>query len=378
MQASVTRMFRTMTQTPQLKHIHHRPNQGMPMQQPLMMEMRKMAQTLFQFDGKTILYDAGDWKRNDVIQYLDSMGVIDIDLVVISHPHADHIGQLTEIMHTYNVGEVWFNGVEASSQTFQNALKAVLESDADFEEPSSGDEMQVGALDIEVLHPDVLSGDSDLNRDSLSLRLTYGDISFIFTGDAYKEDERAMISHAESVQADILQLGHHGSKTSSDASFIKKVNPEVAIYSAGADNSYGHPSPETVSLIQDAGITLYGTDVHGTIIVTTDGQTYDIQTKEDGTVTPSSTGVASGNEGKKTSEKDSSSSDGTPSSDHCISINDASAEELEAIIHIGPVRAQDVIDERPFDSVSDLTKVKGIGPSRIADIEEQGLACTGG
>src|SRR5699024_6242961 len=104
------------------------------------------------------------------------------------------------------------------------------------------------------LHPASLSGSDDLNRDSLSLRFTYGDISFVFTGDAYKEDEQAMMANASSVEANFLQLGHHGSNTSSDASFIDAVDPDVAIYSAGSDNSYGHPSPETVSLIQDMGI----------------------------------------------------------------------------------------------------------------------------
>src|SRR5699024_8990019 len=121
---------------------------------------------------------------------------------------------------------------------------------------------------------------------------TYGDVSFVFTGDAYKNEELSMLSRDINVKADILQLGHHGSNTSSDPSFIKAVNPSVAIYSASSNNSYGHPSPEVVSFIQEAGITLYGTDVHGTILVTTDGKDFTIATKEDGTITPKSTGAA--------------------------------------------------------------------------------------
>lgn len=347
------------------------------------MDVGQADATLFAYDGHTILFDTGDWNRNDVINYLDSKDITDIDLVVVSHPHADHIGQLEDIMHTYNVGEVWFNGVEASSNTFQNAMKAVLESDADYAEPKTGEEMQIGSMDIEVLHPASLSGSDDLNRDSLSLRFTYGDISFVFTGDAYKEDEQAMMANASSVEANFLQLGHHGSNTSSDASFIDAVDPDVAIYSAGSDNSYGHPSPETVSLIQDRGIDLYGTDVHGTIVVTTDGQTYDVETKEDGTVSPSSTGAAESNDNSNHSggdeNKNNDSPDDTASSEgNCIDINQASIDELQEIIHIGPVRAEDVTDARPFDSVEDLTKVNGIGPARIDDIKDQGLACTGG
>src|SRR5699024_8083941 len=176
----------------------------------------------------------------------------------------------------------------------------------------------------------------------------------------------------------ILQLGHHGSNTSSDPAFIQAVDLEVAIYSAGADNAYGHPHPEVVSLIQDAGITLYGTDVHGTILVTTDGKEYDVATKEDGTITPESTGAPDNNARQETETEDEAEPDNETPTDQCVDLNQASLEELQEIIHIGPARAQDVIDQRPYDSVDDLTKVNGIGPARIADIDNEGFACTGG
>src|SRR5699024_10646185 len=218
--------------------------------------------TLFQYKDEnnsySILYDTGDWNKNDVINYLDAQNVSSIDLVVVSHPHADHIGQLAKVMNTYDVGEVWSSGGEGSSHTFQQAMEAVLASDADYDEPRAGDEMEIGPMDIEVLHPSSLTG--DLNKDSISLRFTYGEVSFVFTGDAYKEDELAMMNRAETVEATILQLGHHGSNTSSDTKFIQAVDPDVAIYSASANNSYGHPHPEVISLIQNAGITLYGTN----------------------------------------------------------------------------------------------------------------------
>jgi len=336
--------------------------------------------TLFQYtDGDnsyTILYDTGDWNKNDVINYLDAQNVSAIDLVVVSHPHADHIGQLAKIMNTYDVGEVWSSGGESSSHTFQQAMEAVLASVADYDEPRAGDEMEIGPMNIEVLHPSSLTG--DLNKDSLSLRFTYGEISFVFTGDAYKEDELAMMNRAETVKATILQLGHHGSNTSSDTKFIQAVDPDIAIYSASADNSYGHPHPEVVSLIQDAGITLYGTDVHGTILVTTDGKEYDVATKEDGTITPESTGAPDNNAHQETETEDEAEPDNEAPTDECVDLNQASPEELQEIIHIGPARAQDVIDQRPYDSVGDLTKINGIGPARIADIKNDGVACTGG
>lgn len=338
--------------------------------------------TLFQFvdqDKKyTILYDTGDWNKNDVVNYLATQDIPSIDLIIISHPHADHIGQLAQIVDTYDTDEVWMSGNTSSSGTFQQALEAVLESNAAYEEPRAGDVYDVGSMKIEVLHPSKLTG--KLNEDSISLRFTYGDVSLMFTGDAYKNEELAMVSRDISVRADILQLGHHGSNTSSDPSFIKAVNPSVAIYSASSNNSYGHPSPEVVSLIQDAGITLYGTDVHGTILVTSDGKDFTIATKEDGTITPKSTGSA--NNQKKPKKKEAKKEEGSKKESsqkkpntNCVDINKATFEELQKIIHIGPARADDVIDLRAFDKVEDLTRVSGLGPARIADITNEGKAC---
>jgi beta-lactamase superfamily II metal-dependent hydrolase len=311
-----------------------------------------------------------------VINYLDAQDISFIDLVVISHPHADHIGQLAGIMESYDVGEVWTNGAESSSRTFQQAMEAILASDADYAEPSAGDTMEIGPLQIEVLHPGSLSG--DLNKDSLSLRMVYGDISFVFTGDAYQADELEMIKRTDQLKSTFLQIGHHGSKTSSDPQFIRAVDPDAAIYSAGADNSYGHPHPEVISLMQNEGITVYGTDVHGTILISTDGKEYDVTTKEDGTISPESTGSATGNNHNQEKEKDNAETEKPDTAGDCIDINQAPEEKLQEIIHIGPVRAQDVIAQRPYDRVDDLTKVDGIGPARITDIKEEGLACTGG
>src|SRR5699024_56650 len=120
-----------------------------------------------------------------------------------------------------------------------------------------------------------------------------------------------------------------------------------------------------------AGIVLYGTDVHGTVILTTDGLTYDIQTKEDGTISPKSTGSTS----KKTSDSNKNKSKEENNTSDCVDINSASIEQVQEIIHIGPARAQDLIDLRPFDSVDDLSRISGIGPARIVDIKEQGTAC---
>ncbi len=335
--------------------------------------------TLFQYKSDseqyTILFDTGDWQGNEVPNYLSAQDVSSIDLLIVSHADADHSGQLAEVINTFDVGEVWMSGNESSSQTFQQGMKAVLASDADYDEPRTGDTFEIGSMDITVLHPDSISGNT--NEESISAKFTYGDMSFLFTGDADRDGEMKMMDSGNNVNADFLQLGHHGSNTSSDPAFIDAVSPKVAIYSAGADNQYGHPHAEVISLIQNAGIKLYGTDVHGTIVVTTDGSDYTVQTKDDGTISPSSSGSSDNSSSDDTNDQSTNTENKAATGD-CININKASSEKLQEIIHIGPARSEDLIKLRPFQSVSDLTDVSGIGPSRISDIKSQGLACTGG
>lgn len=332
--------------------------------------------TLFQFTYKdkpfTILYDTGDWNKNDVVNYLASQNIDFIDLVIVSHPHADHIGQLADVINTFGAGEVWLSGNTSTSQTFQQGIEAVLASEADYYEPRTGDEFDIGSLRIDVLHPDSISG--KFNEESISLLFTYGEIKFLFTGDAGKSEELKMINGGIDIEADVLRLGHHGSNTSTDPAFIQAVKPSVAIYSAGANNSYGHPHPDVVARIQDAGIPLYGTDVHGTILVTTDGNKYDILTQEDGTISPKSTGSTDSTEPKEDEEEQKLEKE-VSATDSCIDINQAAIDEIQKIIHIGPERAQNLIDLRPFHSVDDLDSIKGIGPARIDDIKNEGLAC---
>lgn len=325
--------------------------------------------TLLQVEGEepfTILYDAGDWNKNDVVQYLQNQGIQEIDLIVASHPHADHIGQLAQIIETFEVREVWDSGNIATSKTYERAMEAILTRDINYHEPRAGESYDLGTLHVEVLHPEHLTG--GLNEDSISLLFTYGTMKFLFTGDAYKEQERQMLQRKDNLEATILHLGHHGSSTSTDATFLKTVNPEVAIYSAGANNSYGHPHVEVVTMMEEENIPLYGTDVHGTIIVETDGKDFTLETEKDGTVQAGREKSAKDKEKKKTKEV-------TTASGDCVDLNEASAEELQQIIHIGPVRAEEVIKLRPFKSVGDLNRVKGIGPARINDIESEGLAC---
>jgi competence protein ComEC len=327
--------------------------------------------TLLQFSDEdedfAILIDAGNWTGDEVVNYLTSQRVSQLDIAIGTHPDADHIGQMDQVINTLNVGEVWLSGNTNPSQTFQRLLKAIDSKEVDYYEPRMGDQFEVGPLKIDVLYPKTISEHD--NEESISLKLTYGNVTFILTGDATTDDELNMLQSGIDVKADIMKLGHHGSTTSTHPTFLQKVNPTVAIYSAGLNNTYGHPHAEVVNLVQGSNIQLYGTDVHGTILIESDGNDYKVLTKKDGTITPSSSG---------SHKKDEAKVEPAPIVGNCVDVNSATIEQLQEIIHIGTARVQDLIQLRPFSSVDDLGRIKGIGPARIADIKSQGLACVGG
>ncbi|KHF38845.1 MBL fold metallo-hydrolase [Halalkalibacter okhensis] len=312
-----------------------------------------------------ILIDSGDWNSNDVVTYLQKERISHIDILIGTHPHADHIGQMDQILELFDVSEVWMSGDETTSQTFESVLDAIIESDVDYHEPRAGEVYDIGSLVIDVLNPDQLTG--DIHEGSLSLLVTYGEVSFLFTGDAEHQTEQAIIDRGHHLNSTVLQLGHHGSETSTIPAFLAAVDPEIAIISAGKDNSYGHPHEEVVTRIEDAQIDLYATFIHGTIIISTDGQHYHVTTKstEQSKEIPTEN-IDSPNESDITSES------------NCIDINFASASELAKITHIGTERASQLIELRPFETISDLAQINGIGPARIAEIKTENLACIGG
>lgn len=227
----------------------------------------------------TMLIDTGRHDRDDVVPQLRALGVRTLDVLIVSHPHADHLGQFDKVMAAFDVAEVWWSGADATTRTFERAVAALDASDARYEEPRSGQRASIGPLEVEVLHP--ASGDdlSGLNDASLALRITFGSFRLVTTGDAERVSEARMIArHPSWLAADVLRLGHHGSSTSSTPDFLAAVGPSVAIYSASATNSYGHPHDEVVARIMRAGIELYGTAIDGRVTIVTDGTTFDVRT----------------------------------------------------------------------------------------------------
>jgi competence protein ComEC len=228
--------------------------------------------------GETeVLIDGGE-KTPGVVPYLEDYVDGPIEVMVATHPHADHIGGLIAVLDAYQVEQIWHNGDTSTSKTYDEFTSAVQSEGAEVHIGSRGDNINAGELTFTILNPTSLSG--TMNNNSIVTSLSYGSVDFLFTGDAEHEAEAAMLiaSDIPIPEVEILKVGHHGSRTASSKDFLALASPEVAIYMAGQDNSYGHPHAETLDALAQIGAKIYGTDVNGTIIVTTDGAAYTIQT----------------------------------------------------------------------------------------------------
>ena len=220
-----------------------------------------------------LLIDGGD-KSPGVVNYISQYVDGPLEVMVATHPHADHIGGLIGVLNDFEVDEIWLNGETSTSQTYSQFMSAVNSEGADVHIARRGDTIHAGNLTFSVLSP--VSLGSDTNDNSIVLSLSYGQVDFLFTGDAEQEAEASMLSAGIVPDVDILKVGHHGSRTASSLQFLHAAKPEVAIYMAGVGNSYGHPHQETICNLREVGADIYGTDAHGTIIITTDGATYSI------------------------------------------------------------------------------------------------------
>jgi beta-lactamase superfamily II metal-dependent hydrolase len=230
-----------------------------------------------------ILVDGGDGslEAQDALEdFLEAWHIEDIDLMVATHPDADHIGGLPGLLALYDVHEIWTNGETAGSQTYGDFALAVAQEQgagAVVREVGRGYAAKFEDLDIAVLHPPSLTGDA--NADSLVLRLTCGTVDILLTGDATAESETSMLAEEGLLtDVEVLKVGHHGSSTSTSDPFLSAITPEDAVISVGAGNAYGHPAQQTLDRLAAHRVTVYRTDQDGTVILTSDCSSYSITT----------------------------------------------------------------------------------------------------
>ncbi|MGQ5398157.1 MBL fold metallo-hydrolase [Cohnella sp. M.A.Huq-80] len=222
-------------------------------------------------NGDDILIDGGKNEAGTVVvDYLKQLGVKDIEVMVSTHPDEDHVGGLDTVLKQFAVKSVYAPKVAHTTQTYKDFLLAVKSEGLTIKEAKAGVSIPLQGVTAKFAGPGKAYGD-DLNDWSAVLRLVYGTTSFLFTGDAEAQAETDMIAAKETLKADVLKVGHHGSDTSTTAAFLKAVAPKYAVISAGADNSYGHPKKTIIDRLTGAKATVYRTDMKGTVTAVSDG-----------------------------------------------------------------------------------------------------------
>ncbi len=209
-----------------------------------------------------------------------SEGVTSFDYVVATHPHSDHIGGMSVILNSFPISHFIDSGYPYSSKTYENMLSTIDSKNIPFTVVKKGDKIDFApGIDVQVLNPGSSYFSDDPNENSVVLKVTDGSVSFLLMGDAGIEAEKAIMQDGYDVNADILKVGHHGSRTASDASFISAVSPAISVIEVGEGNEYGHPHSERLQTLQKVS-TVYRTDLDGTVTVTTDGVSYSVLTED--------------------------------------------------------------------------------------------------
>lgn len=259
---------------------------------------------LIQTGAKNILIDTGDDKyyedgkkgkeNTQLLTELQKLKIDHIDTLVMTHAHADHIGKADKVIAQYGVKELIYNGIPSTSKYFINALKAAKANGTQQVKVKAGDVLDFGnGVSFEIVSPSqsLIDEDTatikakkkvDVNNESVVGRLTFGNFAMLFTGDAEGPVEKDMaVSYGKKLKCQVLKAGHHGSKTSSTAEFLKLVQPESVVMSLGVNNQYGHPHEALLNRLQKQGVkNIYRTDANGTITIVSDGSSYSITTEK--------------------------------------------------------------------------------------------------
>lgn len=226
---------------------------------------------LVECDGHYMLIDGGNKADSNVIySVLKQAAVPKLDIVVGTHAHEDHIGGLPGAFN-YTTADITLCPVTYyDSEAFEDFARYAEQNGGGITIPTVGDTYSLGSAVIKILG---VNGGSDTNDTSIVLRIDYGQTSFLFTGDAEREAEQAILNTGADMSATVLKVGHHGSNTSTIYPFLREIMPQYAVISVGEGNSYGHPTEDTLSRLRDAEVTTFRTDLQGDIICTSDGVT---------------------------------------------------------------------------------------------------------
>lgn len=225
--------------------------------------------TLLKCGDKAILVDSGEvGAAQTVINYIKNQNIKTLDCVLVTHPHSDHMGAMTKLLYEFKIKDVIMPEIPEeiipTSKTYEKFLVAVSENAENVIAAKPDETFSYGEMKMEIFAP--LRDYEDLNDMSAVTRISYGDTSVMFTGDATATVEKDLLKKNIDYSATILSVGHHGSKTSTSESWLKAVDPEYAVICCGLNNDYGHPHQSVVNRLEEFGIKTYRTDLLGTIV----------------------------------------------------------------------------------------------------------------
>ena len=221
-----------------------------------------------------MLIDAGNNEDGPkLVKYLkNELGISEFDYVVGTHPHEDHIGGLDDIINNFTIDNFYIPEVMITTKTFEDVLDALDSKGLEITVPKIGDKFSLGEAEFEVMYTG--TDDSDLNNTSIVLKMIFGNYSYLFTGDATDKVEKILLD--KNIDVDVLKVGHHGSAYSSSKEFLDKVTPKYAFISVAKENSYGHPSKDTLNRLMNYTRKIYMTSELGTIMIDSDGKKIEV------------------------------------------------------------------------------------------------------
>ena len=233
---------------------------------------------VLQCGDQTMMIDGGKAKASSYIySWLKKNQISYLDVMVATHTDADHIGGLSGALNYAKVGTAYCPVTSGTTKTFQSFVRYLKKQGKSITVPKAGDEFSLGGAQVRILGP--TDPQAEGNNSSIVLKVTFGDTSFLFTGDAEREEEQELLESGYDLESTVLKVGHHGSDTSTSYLFLRTVNPQYAVISVGADNTYGHPTEAVLSRLRDADVKTCRTDLQGTITAVSDGKNVTFQTE---------------------------------------------------------------------------------------------------
>jgi competence ComEA-like helix-hairpin-helix protein len=310
-------------------------------------------------EGKSALVDAGPHKEL-AANLLRGRGINALDLVALSHHHQDHYGGMEEVIRRFRPRVFLDSGSSHTTLHYLRLIELVrdrrITTILPIDRPRR---IELGSVVLTVF-PKAPEDPSDENENSVGIRLQYGSFSVLLPGDAERKERAWWERHVPNLCADatVLKLARHGSNNGTDARWLGLVRPELAVASVGAGNDYGHPGSQTLAVLERSGIPLLRTDRDGSVRVESDGRRWRVASRRI---------EARGPPAEKGRSKPRRDTEARPVGRR-VNVNIATQAELEGLPGVGPALARRIIEGRPYRSVDELERVKGIGKKRLEEI----------